>query len=79
MLLTLLLVLAMFVIVGGVFALGLRLGSDRQDSELSQLRLDTALAKRRMHDLTRQAFVAMTEEAQRRVPPFVGDRIDPGR
>jgi hypothetical protein len=65
MILTLLLVLAIVVVLALVFWFGLRLGSGREQSELAQLRWSTVRAKRQMHDLTRQAFVAIADEAQR--------------
>jgi len=72
---TLLLVLVVIGLLGLVFRLGVRFGSDRGQSELSQLRWDTVRAKRQMHDLTRQAFVAMAQEAQRQ-GPLSGDGLD---
>jgi hypothetical protein len=66
-------------IVGVTFVLGFRLGGDQGRSRLSEVRLEGARARRQMHELTRQAFVAMTEEAQRRKPPSTGGRTHNGR
>lgn len=63
------LVVALFIVtilLGGVmFLLGFRLGGDHWLSELARVRMEAAHAERQLHDLTRQAFVAMSEEAER--------------
>lgn len=60
----LLLILSLLVLVTVVFLLGFRLGSDHWQAELARVRLEAAQAERRLHDLTRQAFVAMAERAE---------------
>jgi hypothetical protein len=49
-----------------VYLLGFRLGGDHGLGELHRVRMEAAQAERQLHSLTRQAFVAMAEEAQRR-------------
>ncbi len=49
-----------------VFLLGFRLGGDHWQQELARVQLEAAQAERRLHDLTRQAFVAMAQAAERR-------------
>jgi uncharacterized membrane protein YciS (DUF1049 family) len=64
-----LLVLIMVVVaclVGVVFLLGFRLGGERWQSELSRVRLEAAQAERQLHNLTRQAFMTMAEQVERR-------------
>jgi uncharacterized membrane protein YciS (DUF1049 family) len=61
--LLLLLLLALSALVLVVFLLGFRLGGDHWQAELLRVRLEAARAERQMHDLTRQAFVAMAERA----------------
>jgi hypothetical protein len=67
-----LLCIVLFVVVaaliGAGFLLGFRLGGDHWQSELSQVRLEAAQAQRRVHDLTREAFVSMAEAVERRRP-----------
>lgn len=48
------------------YLLGFRLGGEHAQKELLRVRLEAAAAERRLHELTRQAFTAMAEEAQRR-------------
>ena len=48
------------------YLLGFRLGVDNSREELLRVRLEGAEAQRRIHTLTRNAFVAMAEEAERR-------------
>lgn len=48
------------------FLLGFRLGGERWQSELTRVRLEAAHAERQLHDLTREAFVAMAERIERR-------------
>jgi Tfp pilus assembly protein PilX len=56
-------------LVGAVFLLGFRLGSNHWQSELAQVRLEAAQAERQLHDLTREAFVAMAERIEGRQRP----------
>ena len=49
-----------------VYLLGFRLGGSFWFSDLSRVRAEAANAERHLHDLTRQAFVAMAEEVERR-------------
>ena len=49
-----------------VFLLGFKLGGDPTQSELLRVRVEAAKAERRLHDLTRDAFVAMANAAERR-------------
>lgn len=57
-------------IVGGVlvlvgwFLLGFRLGSSQWQSRLLQVQMESARARRQLHDLTREAFVAMADHTQ---------------
>lgn len=60
-----LLVLLVLMVVMAMFLLGFRLGGDHWQAELTRLRLEAVKAERQMHDLTRQAFVAMAEHAER--------------
>jgi hypothetical protein len=64
--LTVFLLAAVLAIVGLVFLLGFRLGGHSWQSEALRVRAEAAAAERELHDLTRSAFVAMAEEAQRR-------------
>lgn len=59
-----LLVLALVSLAAVVFLLGFRLGGDRWQAELTRVRLEAVHAERQVHDLTRQAFVAMAEQAE---------------
>lgn len=52
--------------VGLTFLLGFRLGGQSWLAELQEVRAEAAAAERQLHDLTRSAFVAMAEEAERR-------------
>jgi uncharacterized membrane protein YciS (DUF1049 family) len=61
-------VAALLALAALVFILGFRLGGEHWRSELVQVRLEAARARRQLHELTRQAFVAMAEEAQSRIP-----------
>lgn len=54
---------AMTGLTGVAYLLGFRVGSERWRSEASRIRSQSSEAARRMHDLTRDAFVAMTEHA----------------
>lgn len=49
-----------------IFLLGFRLGGQSGISELQRVRAEAAEAERQLHDLTRSAFVAMAEAAERR-------------
>lgn len=64
-LLTVVLILALLGLSFMNFLLGFRLGGDHWQRELMRVRLEAAQASRQMGDLTRQAFVTMTEEAHR--------------
>jgi hypothetical protein len=59
------LILVIAALGGTLFLLGFRLGGGRSRGELTRVRMEGALTRRSVHDLTRQAFVAMAEEAQR--------------
>lgn len=64
------LVVTLFIVtllLGAVmFLLGFRLGGDHWLSELARVRMEAAQAERQLHTLTREAFVAMADEAQGR-------------
>jgi len=60
------LVLTGLVLITVVYLLGFRLGGDHGRVELHRVRMEAAHAERQLHDLTRQAFVSMAEQAQRR-------------
>lgn len=47
------------------YLLGFRLGGHAWTSETHRIRAEAARAERELHELTRTAFVAMAEEAQR--------------
>jgi hypothetical protein len=49
-----------------LFLLGFKLGNERGQSRIARVHLDAARAERQLHDLTREAFVAMAEASQRR-------------
>ena len=53
-------------LVSAVFLLGFRLGGDRDHAEVARVRVEAARAARRMHDLTREAFVSMAEHVEGR-------------
>jgi hypothetical protein len=65
LLLVVLLFLSLTLLATSIFLLGFRLGGDHWQRELLRVRTTAAQAQRQLHDLTRQAFVAMAEEAQR--------------
>jgi hypothetical protein len=48
------------------YLLGFRLGGRYGESRIIQIRRESTEASRQMHDLTREAFVAMAEHALRR-------------
>ena len=59
----------------GALLVAVLVGSERAqrpslDQRLLRVRLEAALAERRLHDLTREAFVTMAEQVERRL----GDR-----
>ena len=60
-------VAAVLAIVIGMFVLGFEVGGRFWQSELQRSRFETARAERQLHDLTRDAFVAMA------------DHVDPDR
>lgn len=55
-------------LVLALFLLGFRLGVHQATLELLRVRTEATQARRQIGDLTRQAFVAMAEEAERRRP-----------
>jgi len=67
---TVLLVLLFVVLLAGlagvVFLLGFKVGGDTIQERLFAVRLESARAERDLHNLTRRAFIAMAEEAQRK-------------
>jgi hypothetical protein len=48
------------------------IGRSRDFGEIFHIRMEVAQARRRMHDLTRDAFVAMSEAAERPKNPHSG-------
>jgi uncharacterized membrane protein YciS (DUF1049 family) len=52
-----------------IFLLGFRLGGEHWQAELTKVRLEAAQAEKRLHDLTRQAFITMAEQVERRHRP----------
>lgn len=64
----LLLALTLAGLVVSAYLLGFRLGGDHLRNELYKVRLESVAAQRRMHDFTREAFVAMAEATERRRP-----------
>ncbi len=53
-------------VLAGVSAVSFRVGRSRGFGEVFHIRMEAAQARRRMHDLTRQAFTAMSEAAEDR-------------
>ena len=51
--------------IAGWFLLGFRLGGTHWQSRLLQTQMEVATARRQLHDLTREAFVAMADHANR--------------
>jgi hypothetical protein len=49
-----------------LYLLGFRLGGRYWELRIAQVRSESAEASRQMHDLTREAFVAMAEHALHR-------------
>lgn len=66
MIVFLLLVLMLAGLVVAAYLLGFRLGGQHMSDELLRVRLEGIEAQRRMHQLTRDAFVAMAEHADLR-------------
>lgn len=62
----LLVILLVAALAGLTFLLGFRLGGQSWLVELQEVRAEAAAAERQLQDLTRSAFVAMAEEAERR-------------
>lgn len=62
------LLLSVSVMVALAYLLGFRLGGQSWVAEAQRVRAEAAAAERQLHDLTRSAFVAMAEEAERRRP-----------
>jgi hypothetical protein len=60
------LVLSIVLLTTVVFVFGFHVGGEHWQSELTRVRMEAVQAERRMHELTRQAFTAMAEHAQRR-------------
>lgn len=65
-LLIVLLVVSVGLVVVLAFLLGFGLGGVSWASEVQRVRARASMASREMHDLTRAAFLAMTEEAEER-------------
>jgi len=53
-------------LISVMYVLGFHVGGEHWLSELTRVRMEAAQAERRLHDLTRQAFVAMAEHVERR-------------
>ena len=66
MIVSLLVLIGVAVLIYVVFLLGFRLGDCSSTSALQRVRTQAAVAHRELHELTRAAFVAMAEEAERR-------------
>lgn len=62
------LLLSVSAMVALSYLLGFRLGGQSWVAEAQRVRAEAAAAERQLHDLTRSAFVAMAEEAERRRP-----------
>jgi hypothetical protein len=60
------LVIAIAMLLALTYLLGFRLGGQSWVAEAQRVRAQAAAAERQLHDLTRSAFVAMAEEAERR-------------
>jgi hypothetical protein len=60
------LVIAIAMVLALTYLLGFRLGGQSWITEAQQVRAQAAAAERELHGLTRAAFVAMAEEAERR-------------
>jgi hypothetical protein len=66
------LVISLLVTIVLAYLLGFKMGGDSWASESRRVRSRAERASRDMHDLTRAAFMAMAEEAQRRTPDRPG-------
>jgi hypothetical protein len=66
MILLTLTVAAVLAFVVAVFVLGFQIGGRFWHSELQRTRFEAALAERQLHDLTREAFVAMADHVDER-------------
>lgn len=66
--LVLLLLVALVALVSAAYLLGFRLGGQKLQDELLRVRLEGIEAERALHRLTRDAFVAMAEHAERQRP-----------
>ena len=53
-------------LVGVIYVLSFRVGRAHWLNELARVRIEAAQTERRLHDLTREAFVAMAEHVERR-------------
>ncbi len=49
--------------MGTIAVISFRVGRSKGFGEIFHIRMEAAQSRRRMHDLTREAFVAMTEAA----------------
>lgn len=58
------LLVVLTVLAAALFLFGFRLGEDHSHGELTQVRLEAAQAERQLHDLTRQAFIAMARRVE---------------
>lgn len=63
--LLLLALILLTMLVTSLFLLGFRIGGEYWQEQVLQVRHEGAQASRQMHELTRQAFVAMADEANR--------------
>ncbi len=63
--LTVLFIVVLVGLTAAMYLLGFRLGGESWRNEVDRVHHEAARAERQIHDLTRQAFVAMTEEADR--------------
>lgn len=52
------------VLTSVVFLLGFNLGGEQWQEELIRVRMEASQAERKLHDLTRQAFVSMAEAVE---------------
>lgn len=67
-----LLIVTFAVVVAGavaVFVLGFQVGGRYWQSELQRTRFEAARAERQLHNLTREAFVAMADHVDERDDP----------
>jgi uncharacterized membrane protein YciS (DUF1049 family) len=58
------LLVALVTLGAALFLLGFQLGGEHWQARLLRVRLESERAQRQMHDLTRQAFVAMSQRAE---------------